>query len=197
MYTPCGLYYFFVDRNIPLPLLHVHAVANIKELAAHVKLTHTYANDTAFALEATYSFPIPARAAVCSFVMIKEDGTRVIGHVQEKGEAREIYASAVVQGKQAALMEQQTPDGGVILFGFHIRVDDSCQCSSSLWGIFSRRRRFGLSSHMQLSWPKTRRMILSDFIYRFMPALATAKRRTRRKINFGTSCRLFPHNPIF
>ncbi|KAJ7468643.1 von Willebrand factor type A domain-containing protein [Mycena latifolia] len=107
---PWGLYYFSDNRAISLPLLHVRAAASIKELAAQVKLTHTYSNDTEVVLEAIYSFPIPARAAVCSFVMIKQDGTRVVGHVKEKEEAREIYESAVVQGKQAALMEQQTPD---------------------------------------------------------------------------------------
>jgi Ca-activated chloride channel family protein len=108
---PWGLYYSFENRTISLPLLHVKAAASLKELAAQVKLTQTYLNDSDVALDAAYSFPIPARAAVCSFVMIKQDETRVVGHVQEKGEAREIYESAVAQGKQAALMEQQTPDG--------------------------------------------------------------------------------------
>ncbi|KAF7345094.1 hypothetical protein MVEN_01673000 [Mycena venus] len=108
--NPWGLYYSLENRVLSLPLLHVKAVAILKELAAQVKITQTYSNDTDAALEAIYSFPIPARAAVCSFFMIKQDETRVIGHVQEKGEAREIYESAVTQGKQAALMEQQTPD---------------------------------------------------------------------------------------
>ncbi|KAJ7206043.1 vault protein inter-alpha-trypsin domain-containing protein, partial [Mycena pura] len=61
-------------------------------------------------IEARYSFPIPARAAVCSFAMIKRDGTRVVGVVQEKQEAKETYNKAVAQGQQASLMEQQTPD---------------------------------------------------------------------------------------
>ncbi|KAJ7041174.1 von Willebrand factor type A domain-containing protein [Mycena alexandri] len=108
--NPWGLYYTSENRIIPLPLLHVHAGANIKELAAEVKLTQTYSNDTGSTREVGYSFPIPARAVVCSFVMIKQDGTRVIGLVQEKGEARETYDAAVSQGQQAALMEQQTPD---------------------------------------------------------------------------------------
>ncbi|KAJ6508609.1 vault protein inter-alpha-trypsin domain-containing protein [Mycena sanguinolenta] len=108
--NPWGLYYSFANRITPLPLLHVHAAANIKELAAEVKLTQTYSNDTGSAREVGYSFPIPARAVVCSFVMIKQDGTRVVGLVQEKGEARETYDAAVSLGKQAALMEQQTPD---------------------------------------------------------------------------------------
>ncbi|KAJ7875306.1 von Willebrand factor type A domain-containing protein [Mycena olivaceomarginata] len=42
--------------------------------------------------------------------MIKHDGTRVVGLVQEKQEARETYHTAITQGRQASLMEQQTPD---------------------------------------------------------------------------------------
>ncbi|KAJ7147306.1 von Willebrand factor type A domain-containing protein, partial [Mycena filopes] len=110
MSQPWGLYSSSPSYHHTLPLLHVHAVATIKELAAGVKLIQTYSNDTDGALEAIYSFPIPNRAAVCGFVMIKQDGTRVIGRVQEKTEAREVYESAVVQGRQAALLEQQTPD---------------------------------------------------------------------------------------
>ncbi|KAJ7160724.1 von Willebrand factor type A domain-containing protein [Mycena filopes] len=105
-----GLYYSSNNRIVPLPLLQVHAAVDIKELAAGVKLTQTYSNDTDGALEVGYSFPIPARAVVCSFAMIKQDGTRVVGLVQEKQEARETYDAAVSQGKTAALVEQQTPD---------------------------------------------------------------------------------------
>ncbi|KAJ7682883.1 von Willebrand factor type A domain-containing protein [Mycena rosella] len=105
-----GLYYHYHRLPVSLPLLNVRAEAGIKELAAQVKLTQTYENDTAFPIEAKYSFPIPARAAVCSFVMIKQDGTRVVGSVLEKQEAREKYNTAVSQGQQASLMEQQTSD---------------------------------------------------------------------------------------
>ncbi|KAJ6476269.1 von Willebrand factor type A domain-containing protein, partial [Mycena sanguinolenta] len=110
MTHPWGLCHSFQNRTVALPLLQVKAVASLKELAAQVKITQTYSNDTDEAIEAVYSFPIPARAAVCSFVMIKEDETRIVGHVEEKGEAMEIYESAIAQGKQAALMQQQTPD---------------------------------------------------------------------------------------
>ncbi|KAJ6526596.1 von Willebrand factor type A domain-containing protein [Mycena vulgaris] len=106
-----GLSHYSSDnRVISLPLLHVRASASITELAAQVKLTHTYGNDADVAIEATYSFPIPARAAVCSFVMIKQDGTRVVGRIQGKMEAKETYEAAISQGKKTALMVQQTPD---------------------------------------------------------------------------------------
>ncbi|KAJ6482928.1 von Willebrand factor type A domain-containing protein [Mycena vitilis] len=105
-----GLYYFYQQQVVSLPLLGVRAEASIKELAAQVKLTQTYGNDATFPIEAKYSFPIPARASVCSFVMIKQDGSRIVGSVQEKQEARETYNAAVSQGQQASLMEQQSPD---------------------------------------------------------------------------------------
>ncbi|KAJ7482205.1 von Willebrand factor type A domain-containing protein, partial [Mycena galericulata] len=105
-----GLYYYSQQTRVTLPLLNVRAEASIKELAAQVKLTQTYGNDADFPMEATYSFPIPVRAAVCSFVMIKQDGTRVVGRVQEKEEARQTYKTAIGRGQQASLMEQQHPD---------------------------------------------------------------------------------------
>ncbi|KAJ7619507.1 von Willebrand factor type A domain-containing protein, partial [Roridomyces roridus] len=93
-----------------LPLLRVQASATIKELAAQVTLVHTYENEHNWPLEATYTFPVPARAVVCKFAMIRGDGTRVDGVVQERKEARETYEAALVQGHGAALVEQQTPD---------------------------------------------------------------------------------------
>ncbi|KAJ7131734.1 von Willebrand factor type A domain-containing protein, partial [Mycena crocata] len=112
-----GLYYYVEHRRVSLPLLNVNAEASIKELAAQVKLTQTYGNDATFPIEASYLFPIPARASVCSFTMIKQDGTRVVGSVQEKQEARETYNTAVSQGQQASLMEQQTPDAFQVAVG--------------------------------------------------------------------------------
>ncbi|KAF7345101.1 hypothetical protein MVEN_01673800 [Mycena venus] len=108
-----GLYYSFGSRAVSFSLLHVHVAANIKELVAEVKLTHTYLNDTAVSRKAAYSFPISARSSVCSFLIIKQDGTRVVFHVQEKGEAREM----AMQGTQAALMGQQTPDVRQLVVG--------------------------------------------------------------------------------
>ncbi|KAJ7717573.1 von Willebrand factor type A domain-containing protein, partial [Mycena metata] len=105
-----GLYYYLESRLVCLPLLNVCAEANIKELAAQVKLTQTYNNEISFPIDAVYAFPIPARAAVSSFVLIKHDGTRVVGRVQEEEEARRTYDTAVTRGQQASLMEQQTPD---------------------------------------------------------------------------------------
>ncbi|KAF8895082.1 hypothetical protein CPB85DRAFT_1257376 [Mucidula mucida] len=40
---------------------------------------------------------VPARAAVCQFIMVKQDGTRVQGLIQEKSEARETYDAALAE----------------------------------------------------------------------------------------------------
>ncbi|KAJ7819523.1 vault protein inter-alpha-trypsin domain-containing protein [Mycena leptocephala] len=91
-----GLYYYHQHQCFPA-FAGGAAEASIKELAAQVKLTQTYGNDATFPIEAKYSFPIPARASV-------------VGSVLEKQEARETYETAVAQGQQASLVEQQTAD---------------------------------------------------------------------------------------
>ncbi|KAJ7143665.1 von Willebrand factor type A domain-containing protein [Mycena filopes] len=105
-----GLYYTHEGHVLALPLLAVRAHASIKELSARVALTQTYTNVMSFAIEAKYSFPIPARASVYGFVMVKQDGTRVVGSVLEKHEARKTYTAAVAKGQQASLVEQHSPD---------------------------------------------------------------------------------------
>ncbi|KAK7055153.1 von Willebrand factor type A domain-containing protein [Favolaschia claudopus] len=121
-----GLCYSSNDCAVSLPLVRVKAEATLKELVAQVKIIQIYVNDSDEAIEAVYAFPIPARAAVNGFVMIEQDGTRVVGQVEEKAEAREIYESAISEGKQAALMEQQTPDVFRIAVG-NIRAQEKVQ----------------------------------------------------------------------
>lgn len=113
-YSPVyGLYYVVNGAYVPVDLLDVRATAQIKDLAAQVTLSQRYhlPKSTPRATEATYSFPVPSRAAVSSFGLVKEDGSRVVGLVQEKEEARTTYDEAVQSGKLASLMVQDSPDG--------------------------------------------------------------------------------------
>ncbi|KAJ7590255.1 von Willebrand factor type A domain-containing protein [Mycena floridula] len=105
-----GLCYYSNHQVVSLPLLHVNAGVTIKDLAAQVKLTQGFTNDAPVSVDAVYTFPVPARAAVSGFALVKEDGTRVVGVVQEKAEAQKTYDTAVSEGKLASLMVQQTPD---------------------------------------------------------------------------------------
>ena len=112
-YSHWGLCYYSVQayRFVSLPLITARATASIKDLSAQVKVIQSFTNDAPLPIEAIYSFPIPARAAVCGFVMVRQNGTRVKGIVQEKTEAKQTYDTAVSQGKTASLMTQETPDG--------------------------------------------------------------------------------------
>lgn len=55
---------------------------------------------------AKYVFPVPARAAVCGFEMMAEDGTVV----KEKEEARREHQNAIRQGFMTGLVEHVTDD---------------------------------------------------------------------------------------
>ena len=58
------------------------------------------------ALEATYIFPLPDRAAVTAFRM-EVAGRIVEGDLKERGEAREEYEKAIEAGHRAAIAEEE------------------------------------------------------------------------------------------
>lgn len=105
-----GLVYYIDGAPHTVDLERVTAKATLVDLSARVQLTQTYHNDSTSTLSCSYMFPVPARSAVCGFVMVKQDGTRVIGVVQEKQEARVTYDDAVKEDKLASLTEQASPD---------------------------------------------------------------------------------------
>lgn len=59
---------------------------------------------------AKYVFPVPARAAVCGFEMLAEDGTVITAVVKEKEEARREHQNAIRQGVMTGLVEHVTDD---------------------------------------------------------------------------------------
>ena len=61
---------------------------------------------------AKYVFPVPARAAVCAFEMIAEDGTVITAVAKEKEEAKREHEAALRQGQMTGLVEHVTDDGG-------------------------------------------------------------------------------------
>ncbi|KAM0788674.1 hypothetical protein ACM66B_002772 [Microbotryomycetes sp. NB124-2] len=88
----------------------VHVAAHVRDLSATVKLSQQYKSMFTAATSCTYLFPVPHRAVVTSFAMLKQDGKRVIGIVQEKKQAQITYDDAVEQGKLASLASEETPD---------------------------------------------------------------------------------------
>jgi Ca-activated chloride channel family protein len=89
-----------------LPLAAMDVDARVVGTIASIELAQTFVNTTGAAIEATYIFPLPDRAAVHRFRM--EVAGRVIeGVVEERGAAREQYDEAIAKGHRAAITEEE------------------------------------------------------------------------------------------
>ncbi|MFB4320119.1 VIT domain-containing protein [Actinomadura sp. 21ATH] len=92
-----------------LPLDSVDVRASIAGLAAGIEVEQGFRNPYDEPLEATYIFPLPARAAVTALRM--EAADRVIdGVLKERGQARQDYDTAIAAGRRAAIAEEDRPD---------------------------------------------------------------------------------------
>jgi Ca-activated chloride channel family protein len=91
-----------------LPLKSLDAQARIDGLIARVQMTQTFVNAHAEALEATYIFPLPDRAAVTRF-RLEVAGRIVEGELKERGAARQEYDQAIQAGHRAAIAEEERP----------------------------------------------------------------------------------------
>ena len=105
--------YFFVQSDDPevdqLPLKAVSATVNIAGVIADVTIRQTYHNEGGQPLEAIYTFPASARAAVYGMQM--KIGERTItAEIREREAAREEYEEAREEGKSASLLEQERPN---------------------------------------------------------------------------------------
>ncbi|MBI3724821.1 hypothetical protein HY251_12830, partial [bacterium] len=97
------------DLRLPLPLRSVSFEAKVRERISEVTLEQTFENPHKELLEAVYIFPLPGSAAVSRFEL-HVGGKKLVGIVEERGEARRQYDVAVAQGKRAALLEQERDD---------------------------------------------------------------------------------------
>jgi Ca-activated chloride channel family protein len=92
-----------------LPLDAVDVLAGIAGTSARVEVTQEFRNPFDVALEATYIFPLPDRAAVTAMRM--ECAGRVVeGVLKERAQAREEYDQAIAEGRRAAITEEDRPD---------------------------------------------------------------------------------------
>lgn len=89
----------------PLPLTHVAVSADAGGGLARVVLRQTFVNPYPEPLAATYLLPLPADGAVVDF-SFTIGGRRIAGRVERKADARAAFAQAVVEGRTAALLEQ-------------------------------------------------------------------------------------------
>ena len=91
-----------------LPLKALDVQARIDGLIVRVQMTQTFVNAHAEALEATYIFPLPDRAAVTRF-RLEVAGRIVEGELKERGAARQEYDQAIQAGHRAAIAEEERP----------------------------------------------------------------------------------------
>ena len=75
----------------------------------HITVEQTYVNLEDEAIEAQYTFPLPAKAAVCEFEVRTGDRT-LTGEIDEITNNAKLYDASVEQGDGAFLLEQQRPD---------------------------------------------------------------------------------------
>lgn len=91
-----------------LPLAAMEVEARIAGVFASIEIAQTFVNTSGHAIEATYIFPLPDRAAVHRFRM--EVAGRVIdGVIDERGAARATYEEAIAAGHRAAITEEERP----------------------------------------------------------------------------------------
>ncbi|MBY8829693.1 marine proteobacterial sortase target protein [Hephaestia mangrovi] len=76
---------------------------------ARVRVTQAFRNTSDKWMEATYLYPLPEDGAVDSLKMVV--GQRdIIGHIEKREAARQMYETARANGQKAGLVEQQRPN---------------------------------------------------------------------------------------
>ncbi|PZR08903.1 MAG: hypothetical protein DI536_23735 [Archangium gephyra] len=89
-----------------LPLIGASLSADAKGGLVRIMLEQTFRNPHDEPLRVTYSLPLPADGAVSGFAFrIGEE--RVVGQVDAKQKARERFENALLEGRTAALLDQE------------------------------------------------------------------------------------------
>ncbi|MFW5652966.1 MAG: VIT domain-containing protein [Planctomycetota bacterium] len=82
--------------------LEVDAAAGL----ARVRLRQVFTNESDEPLHVTYRFPLPHEAAVGEYEF-SIDGKRIVGEIDRRATARERFDEAVLEGRSAAILEQE------------------------------------------------------------------------------------------
>ncbi len=91
------------------PLKHTNVKTEISGFLARVMVTQQFENPFADKIEAVYTFPLPAAAAVDEMTIIVGERT-VKGKIMRREDAQSIYDAARAKGQVAALLSQQRPN---------------------------------------------------------------------------------------
>lgn len=91
------------------PLKHTDVTADVAGYVARVTVKQQFANTSQEPIEALYTFPLPADAAVDDMTITL--GSRTIrGEIKRREEAKQIYDAAKQAGQSAALLDQERPN---------------------------------------------------------------------------------------
>lgn len=91
------------------PLKNTNVQADVAGFGARVTVVQTFTNPSKSPIEAIYTFPLPADAAVDR--MRFAIGTRIVeGEIKRRDEARRIYNAAKNAGQATALLDQERPN---------------------------------------------------------------------------------------
>ena len=91
------------------PLKHTDVSVSIADQIAYVSVTQTFANPFRRKIEAVYTFPLAADAAVSEMMIVVGD-RQILGRIKPRSEARRVYEQAKAVGHVAALLDQQRPN---------------------------------------------------------------------------------------
>ncbi len=97
------------DALIPLPLLATEVELTVTGPILRGKLNQRFLNAADEVIEAVYVFPLPEGAAVHAMELLVGE-RRIVAEIKEKAEARRRYEAARVEGRRAALVEQERPN---------------------------------------------------------------------------------------
>jgi Ca-activated chloride channel family protein len=89
-----------------LPLVSARLIATAQGGVAEVVLEQRFRNAGTIPLAVTYSFPLPADAAVGGYAFTIGD-RRIVGEIDRRQAARERFEQALIEGRTAGLVEQE------------------------------------------------------------------------------------------
>ena len=104
-----------VATQTPAVRLGTDFDVTVSGAVARVRVTQAFRNTSNGWMEASYLYPLPEDGAVDSLKMVV--GQKIfVGHIKPRADAQKAYETAVTEGRQAGLVDQQRPD----LFRTHV-----------------------------------------------------------------------------
>ena len=97
-------------KNLVCPLKHTDVKAEISGFLARVTVTQDFENPFKEKIEAIYTFPLPAAAAVDDMTMRVGERAVVRGRILRREQAQQVYQAARDAGQVASLLDQERPN---------------------------------------------------------------------------------------